>query len=43
MFLSIGVDFPEANTFVSFNNRIAYAVAPVNYSNLITDNAEKNS
>ena len=31
MLLSIGVDFPEANTFVSFDDRIAYAAAPVNY------------
>lgn len=29
MLLSIGVDFPEANTFISFDNSIAYSVENV--------------
>ena len=31
MLLSIGVDFPEANTFISFDNSIAYTTANVKY------------
>ncbi len=31
MLLSIGVDFPEANTFISFDNSIAYSTANVKY------------
>ena len=31
MLLSIGVDFPKANTFVSFDNNVAYTMANVNY------------
>lgn len=29
MLHSIGVDFPEENTFISFDNSIAYAMANV--------------
>ncbi|MCM1523787.1 MAG: hypothetical protein NC120_04945 [Ruminococcus sp.] len=31
MLLSIGVDFPKANTFISFDNSIAYSMTNVNY------------
>ena len=37
MLLSIGVDFPEANTFISFNNSIAYSTANVKY---ISENSQ---
>ena len=32
MLHSIGVDFPEENTFISFDNGIAYTTANVNYN-----------
>ncbi len=31
MLRSIGVDFPEENTFISFDNSITYTTANVNY------------
>lgn len=37
MLLSIGVDFPEANTFISFDNSIAYSTANVKY---ISENSQ---
>lgn len=33
LLLSIGVDFPEANTIISFDNSIAYTTANVKYPN----------
>lgn len=40
MLLSIGVDFPEAITFISFNNSIAYTTANVKYPEEITKEHE---
>lgn len=37
MLLSIGVDFPEANTLISFDNSIAYSTANVKY---ISENSQ---
>ena len=41
LLLSIGVDFPEANTFISFDNSIAYTTENVNYSNAKKSNEKE--